>query len=51
MVAVNAEHNPGARKMANVDTLPFFAIFRNGVLVEAKSTTKEDDFIALLEKL
>lgn len=48
---VNAEHNPNARKMANVSTLPFFAIFKDGQLVEAISTTKEDAFIQLLEKL
>jgi thioredoxin 1 len=48
---VNAEHSPLARKMANVDTLPFFATFRNGALVEAKSTSKEDDFISLLQNL
>lgn len=48
---VNAEHSPRARKMANVDTLPFFATFRNGELVEAKSTSKEDDFVSLLQNL
>jgi thioredoxin 1 len=48
---VNAEHNPEARKMANVDTLPFFATFRNGELVQAASTSKEDAFVALIETL
>ena len=48
---VNAEHNPIARKMANVDTLPFFATFKDGVLVESKSTTKEDMFVPMLENL
>jgi thioredoxin 1 len=48
---VDAEHNPLARKMAGVDTLPFFATFRNGELVEAKSTTKEDSFTTMLESL
>ncbi|HEY1046584.1 MAG TPA: thioredoxin family protein [Bacteroidia bacterium] len=48
---VNAEHNPEARKMANVSTLPYFATFKDGVLQESVSTTKEDAFVALLDKL
>ncbi|MDP2176272.1 MAG: thioredoxin family protein [Bacteroidota bacterium] len=48
---VNAEKNPTARKAASVDTLPFFAIFKNGELIDKVSTSKEDVFISLLEKL
>ena len=48
---IDAEHNPAARKIANVDTLPFFATFRNGTLVEATSTTKEETLVSLLENL
>lgn len=48
---VNAEHNPEARKMAGVDTLPFFAIFKDGKLIDTISTTKEENFTALLEQL
>lgn len=48
---VDAEKNPVARKMANVDTLPFFATFKNGELVEATSTTKEDQVVSMIEKL
>lgn len=48
---VNAEHNPEARKIANVSTLPFFATFKDGQLLEALSTTKEDLFVQMLEKL
>jgi thioredoxin 1 len=48
---VDAEHNPAARKMGQVATLPFFATFRDGALVETDSTTKEEVFISLLEKL
>jgi thioredoxin 1 len=40
-----------ARKMANVATLPFFATFRNGELVDAQSTTKEEVFVELLQNL
>ena len=48
---VNAEHNPEARKLANVDTLPFFATFRNGELVEAKSTSKEETVVEMLQNV
>lgn len=48
---VNAETSPEARKIAGVDTLPFFAIFQDGQLIEAVSTSKEDVFVQLLEKL
>ncbi len=48
---VDAEHNPAARKMANVSTLPFFAVFRNGELVESMSTSKEEALVEMLEKL
>jgi thiol-disulfide isomerase/thioredoxin len=48
---VNAEQNPGARKMAGVDNLPFFATFSQGKLVDAKSTSKEDVFLEMLSKL
>jgi thioredoxin-like negative regulator of GroEL len=48
---VNAEKNPEARKAAGVTTLPYFAIFRNGQLVEALSTSKEETLVELLGKL
>ncbi len=48
---VNAEENPEARKLAGVDNLPFFAIFKNGQLLEGTSTSKEDVVTALLDKL
>ncbi len=48
---VNAEENPEARKIANVDNLPFFAIFKDGKLVEGSATSKEEAVVALLEKL
>ena len=31
---VNAEDNPVARRLGGVDNLPFFAVFKNGELVE-----------------
>ncbi len=47
---VNAEHNPIARGLANVDNLPFFATFRNGALVEGTATAKEETVVAMLER-
>jgi thiol-disulfide isomerase/thioredoxin len=48
---VNAEQNPEARKIAGVSNLPYFAIFKNGNLIEAATTSKEEYIIELLEKL
>ncbi|GAA4819724.1 thioredoxin family protein [Algivirga pacifica] len=39
---INAEENPEARKAAGVTNLPFFATFKNGSLVAANATNKED---------
>jgi thiol-disulfide isomerase/thioredoxin len=50
-VDINAEHNPEARKMAGVDTLPFFATFENGQFKEGISTSKEEVFTDLIQKL
>lgn len=48
---INAEENPEARKLANVDNLPFFATFRNGQLAEGMATAKEDVVVGMLERL
>ena len=48
---VNAEENPEARKLANVDNLPFFATFRNGQLIDATPTSKEEKVVEMVEKL
>lgn len=48
---VNAEQNPEARKKAGVTNLPYFAIFKNGELVEAVASSKEDAVVELIEKL
>jgi thioredoxin 1 len=50
-IEVNAEENQMARKAAGVDNLPFFAIFKNGELLEGTVTIKEEVVITLLEKL
>ena len=48
---VNAEENEQARKAAGVDNLPFFAVFKEGKLVEGSATSKEEGVIAMLNKL
>ena len=48
---VNAEKNPGARKLAGVDNLPFFATFKNGRLAEGTATSKEEKIIEMLQNL
>ncbi len=50
-VEVNAEQNETARKAAGVDNLPFFAVFKNGELVEGTATSKEDYIVSMLAKL
>ncbi len=47
----DAEHNPEARKLADVKSLPYFAIFKNGELVEGISTSKIENVVELVEKL
>lgn len=48
---VNAEENEKARKMAGVDNLPYFAVFKNGELIAGSSTSKEENVVELLNQL
>jgi len=48
---VNAEENEGARKLAGVNNLPFFATFKNGKLVEGRPTSKEERVTEMIENL
>ena len=48
---INAEKSPLARKAAGVTNLPYFAVFKNGQLVEAVSTSKEEALVELISKL
>ena len=50
-VDINAEQNPDARHLAGVTNLPFFAIFKDGKLVEGVATNKEELVVELLDKL
>jgi thioredoxin 1 len=48
---VNAETNPEARKAAGVTNLPFFAVFKNGQLLDTVAASKEEAVTALINKL
>lgn len=48
---INAEKNPEARRMAGVSSLPYFAVFRKGELVEGLCTSKEEVVTELIQKL
>lgn len=48
---VNAETSPEARKLANVTNLPFFAVFRNGELLDTVAASKEEAVAALISRL
>lgn len=48
---VNAETSPEARKMAGVTNLPFFAVFKNGQLVDTVAASKEEAVRDLVHKL
>lgn len=47
---VDGEKAPEARKTVQIDNLPFFAVYRNGELVEGFSTANEDKFRELVER-
>lgn len=48
---INAEKNPEARKVAGVTNLPFFAIFREGQMIDGFSGSKEEAVVDLIGKL
>lgn len=48
---VNAEENPEARKFASVDNLPFFAVIRDGQLIEGAATSKEEYLKEMIGKI
>lgn len=47
---VDGEAAPQARQTVTIDNLPFFAIYKDGKLVEGFSTAKEEGFRAALER-
>ncbi|PWJ42195.1 thioredoxin family protein [Sediminitomix flava] len=48
---IDAEQNPEIRKKAGVNNLPFFAVFKDGELVDAKTTAKEDAVVEMIQKI
>lgn len=48
---VDTEHSPEARRLGKVRNLPFFAIFKNGELVETLASVKEEQVVSLIQKL
>jgi len=46
---INAEEQEESRRIAGVDNLPFFAVFKNGELVKGVATSKEEKIVELLE--
>jgi thioredoxin 1 len=48
---VNAEDEPEARQAAGVDNLPFIATFKNGKLLSATATSKEEKAVDMLTEL
>ncbi len=50
-LVVNAEKSPETRKFAGVTNLPFFAVLKNGEIVDSYCTNKEEAVVSLLESL
>jgi thioredoxin 1 len=48
---VDVEKLPESRKLAKVDNLPTFAIFKNGALVNQVQTNQAESFINLFKEL
>ena len=48
---VNAEENPEARKVAEVNSLPFFAVFKGGKLLYGAATSLEPKVVEMIESL
>ena len=50
-VIADAEKFPQSRQLANVNNLPTFATFKNGVLVNQVQTNKFDSLITLVNEV
>jgi thioredoxin 1 len=48
---VNAEESPEARKLAGVSNLPFFAVFKDGQLVQADFTARPESVEAMIDTI
>lgn len=47
---VNGEKSPEARKTVQIDNLPYFAVYKNGEMVEGRSMATEEAFRAFVEE-
>jgi len=50
-VIADAENFPESRKLANVDNLPTFAVFKNGIIVNQTQTNKAEVLSELVQEL
>lgn len=50
-VIVDAEKFPESRKLAKVDNLPTFAVFKNGIFVNQTQTNKADVLAELIAEV
>ncbi|MCX6187749.1 MAG: thioredoxin family protein [Bacteroidetes bacterium] len=48
---INAEENPDARQFAGVSNLPFFAVIKDGKLVNADTTSKEESVENMVKQI
>lgn len=48
---INAEKNPLARKLAQVDNLPYLAVFKDGVYLDGSASNKEEYLRSLMAQL
>ena len=48
---INAEENPIARQFAGVANLPFFAVIKDGELVQADTTAKEESVENMIKQI
>ena len=46
---LDGEKNPTSRKTVEIDNLPYFGVYKDGVLVEGKSLSTEEAFRSFIE--
>jgi thioredoxin 1 len=50
-IIADAENFPESRKLANVDNLPTFAAFKNGILINQTQTNKTEVLIEFVNEI
>ena len=48
---IDAENNPATRELAGVNSLPFFAVFKEGKLVKGDTTAKEETVEPMIQSI